>query len=377
MAIDIIELIDKLPPLRIPGMRSTDSIGIDLGTSSIKIVQLKGGPGKYQVARWSVIPVALTADGGGELSPEEKKASVTNLLRTYRGTGKGIPKNAVTSVSGNAVIVRYVKFQKLTRKELSKTIKAEAEPYIPFNVEEVYIGFHPLSDVMEDGKQKMETVLVAAKKDFINQRIEILEGAGFKPAVIDVDAFALESVYEASLDGPANETVLIANIGYAKTNFVILENGVSMVVKDSPVSGSAISKGIMKSLGVDSKTAEKLKLTNGLLTPEERELAPKEAQGVADASANVAKDLATEAKKIIQYYVTQGKDKRVSRVLVSGGTANIKNLLPYLGNELGLPVEKLNPFAKIGGAQGIPEEYQSTLAIAVGLAMRHPGDIKE
>jgi type IV pilus assembly protein PilM len=320
----------------------------------------------------------MTAEGGGaELSPEEKKANATNLLRTYRGTGKGIPKNAVTSVSGNAVIVRYVKFQKLTRKELSKTIKAEAEPYIPFNVEEVYIGFHPLQDVMEEGKQKMETVLVAAKKDFINARIEILEGAGFKPAVIDVDAFAMESVYEAAQDGTPNETVLIANIGYAKTNFVILENGVSLVVKDSPVSGSAISKSIMKSLGVDSKTAEKLKISHGLLTPEEREVAPKEAQGVADAAGNVAKDLSTEIKKIIQYYTTQGKDKRVNRVLITGGSANIKNLVPYLANDLSLPVEKLNPFAKVGGAQGIPEEYWSTLSIAVGLAMRHPGDVKD
>src|SRR4029077_20569533 len=97
-----------------------------------------------------------------ELTPEEKKAAATNLLRNYRGSGKGIPKNAISSVSGSSVIVRYVKFQKLTRKELSKTIKVEAEPYIPFNVEEVYIGFHPLRDVTEEGKTKMETVLVAA-----------------------------------------------------------------------------------------------------------------------------------------------------------------------------------------------------------------------
>src|SRR4051794_14328627 len=112
MALDLAELIDKLPPLSIPGLHSNDCIGIDLGQSSIKIVQLKGQPGKYHVARWSVIP--LSADDKAELSPEERKAVLTSSLRTYRGSGKGIPRSAATSVSGNAVIVRYVKFQKLT-----------------------------------------------------------------------------------------------------------------------------------------------------------------------------------------------------------------------------------------------------------------------
>ncbi|OGR84018.1 MAG: hypothetical protein A2636_02915, partial [Elusimicrobia bacterium RIFCSPHIGHO2_01_FULL_64_10] len=304
MALDISELLDKLPPLPIPGIRSADSIGIDIGTSSVKIVQLKGGPGKYHLVRYSVS--AVGGQGGEEkveLSPEEKKAQTTSILKNYRGSGKGIPKNAVSSVSGNSVIVRHVKFSKLTRKELSKTIKAEAEPYIPFNIEEVFIGYHPLKDIVEDGKPKMETVLVAAKQDLVLQRIEILEGAGFKPAVIDVDAFALESVYESTLGGvPPEETALIANIGSSQTNFMIIEKGVSMVVKDSPVAGASITKTIMKNLGVDLPTAEKLKTAHGLLvTAQEKEDAlgqgNKEAIGVSNSIASVAKSITIEIKK--------------------------------------------------------------------------------
>ena len=382
MAFDITEVIDKLPPIKIPGLHVADSIGIDIGSYSIKIVQLKGQAGKYHLVRWSVIPIATTSEGEkSELSPEEKKAVIINLLKTYRGSGKGIPKNAVTSVSGNAVIVRYVKFQKLTRKELSKTIRAEAEPYIPFNIEEVFIGFHPLQDVIEDGKQKMETVLVAAKKDFVGQRIEILEGAGFKPAVIDVDAFALESCYEIIKDPMiTDETVMVINVGFSKTNFSVIEKGVTMVVKDSPIAGTSVTKAIMKNLGVDSRTAEKLKITNGILISQEQRdevQENKEAMNVSEASSAMAKDLAMEAKKIVQYYVTQGKDKKVNRILVCGGSANIKNIIPYLSNEMNLPVEKLNPFSRIGGSEGIPEEYQTTLTIAAGLAMRRPGDIRD
>lgn len=381
MAFDITELIDKLPPLKIPGLHSTDSIGIDLGSYSIKIVQLKSQAGKHTLVRWSVIPLITGANAEkGELSPEEKKADIIHLLRSYRGSGKGIPRNAVTSVSGTAVIVRYVKFQKLTRKELSKTVKAEAEPYIPFNIEEVYIGFHPLRDVTEEGKPKMETVLVAAKKDFVNQRIEILESSGFKPAVIDVDAFDLESSYEIFKEPDApEETVLIANMGYSKTNFVIIEKGFLIVVKDSPISGISLTKGISKNLGVEAPIAEKLKLTHGILyKPEEKETAVsqdnKEALGVSDVATAVVKEIASEIKKVIQYYVTQGKDKKIDRVLVAGGCSNIKNFVPYFADELNLPVAKLNPFTKIAGTQAIPEEYQTSLAIAAGLAMRKPGD---
>lgn len=385
MAFDIAELLDKLPPLPIPGLRSTDSIGIDIGSYSVKIVQLKGAPGKYQLVRWSLIPLQ---GGGGqaekpELSPEEKKAAAATVLKNYRGSGKGIPQNAVSSVSGSAVIVRYVKFPKLTRKELSKTIKAEAEPYIPFNVEEVFIGFDPLRDVDEGGKQKMETVLVAAKQELVNQKVEILESAGFKPVVMDVDAFALESAFDSLQEETSkDETVLIANVGSSQTNFVIIEKGIAMNPKDSPVAGNSITKAVMKNLGVDIFAAEKLKIANGLLvTAQEKEAAlnegKKEALGVSNAIASVAKDLSTETKKLIEFYISQGTDRQVNRVLVSGGSANIKNLIPFLAKELNLPVEKFNPFLKIAGAEGVPEEYHPTLSIAVGLAMRRPGDIKE
>lgn len=384
MAFDIANFIDKLPPLPIPGLHSKDSIGIDIGSSSIKIVQVKGGHGKYQLVRWSLISLSPSEEGEKvELTPEEKRAATITALRTYRGSGKGISKNVVASVSGISVIVRYVKFQKLTRKELSKTIKAEAEPHIPFNIEEVYLSFQPLRDVNEAGKQKMETVLAAAKKDFVNEKIEIFESAGFRPVIMDIDAFALESVYESTQEVlPPNETVLIANIGNSKTNFSIVEKGISVVVKDSPIAGLSITKGITKSMGVDIATAEKLKNTYGLFdTPEEREFAlkegKKEAVDISDSIASFVKDFVVETKKILQYYATQGKDKKVNRALISGGTANIKNLAPQLTKELGMPVEKLNPFAKISGSEGVPEEHQSTLSIAVGLAMRKPGDIEE
>lgn len=382
MAIDLDALIDKLPALYIPGIHSKESIGIDIGSSSLKILQLKRLPGKFQLVRWSLIP--MRGAEGAEISPEEKKAAATSVLKAYRGSGKGIPKNAIASVSGASVIVRYVKFQKLTRAELSKTIKTEAEPHVPFNIEEAYLGFHPIRDVIEQGKQKMETALVAAKKDFVNERISILEGAGFKPVIMDIDSFALETAYEALQEKlPPEETVLIANIGNSKTNFSIIEKGITLVVKDSPLSGSSITKAIVKNLGAgsDAATAEKLKYSLGILSPEEKTAAQaegkKEVVAVSDAVSNFLRDFSMESKKIVQFYIQQGKDKKVNRMLISGGSANLKNLGSALSKEMNMPVEKFNPFAKIAGAEGVPEEYQPTLAVACGLAMRKRGDTEE
>ena len=377
MPFDLTALIDKLPPLRIPGLHPKEAVGIDLGSFSIKIIQLKGSAEQLELVRWSVIPITTVLEGEkSEPSPEEKKANSTALLRTYRGSGKKIPKNAITSVSGNSIIVRYVKFPKLTPKELEKSIKTEAEPYIPFNIEEVFISVYPFRDIQEEGKAKMETVLVAAKKDYVGQRIEILEGSGFKPVIVDVDAFALETVYESTeKQTPMQETVLIANIGFSKTNFSIVEKGISVVVKDSPIAGNTINKSIMKNLGIDANTSEKLKLSYGLILDEKEKQealaeGKKEAVAVSDAVAVTLKDLVTETKKIIQYYATQGKDKKVDRMLISGGSANLKNLIPYLSTELKIPAEKLNPFKKISGIEGVPEEHYSSLGIAAGLALR-------
>ena len=382
MALDVTELIDKLPPIRIPGLHSTESIGIDLGSSSIKIVQLKNINNKLHLVRWAILPVAIMAEGDKtEISPEEKMANMTSTLKNYYGTGKKMVKNVATSVAGTSVIVRYVKLPKLNQKELDKAIKTEAEPYIPFNIEEVFIAYYPLRDVTEEGKTKMETVLVAVKKDYVNQRIQILEQAGFKAKVIDVDAFTLEGVFEVNQESPCKEeTVLIANIGFSKTNFLILEKGVAAVVKDSPISGQAMNKAIMKATLADFRTAEKLKILYGIAPKQtspaapEAEPASKEVSEVSDAILSVLKDFISEAKKIIQFYGTQGKDKKIDRILLSGGSSNIKNLALHLAGEFNLPVEKFNPFKNIVGSEAIPEDNLSTLSCAVGLALRKPGD---
>src|ERR1051326_5806437 len=173
-----------------PILRAKDSIGIDLGTTSLKVVQLSG----RRVVRWAYKSLDLK-DTAPEIQAADRVQALTALLKEFVGESRNTPKTGAISVSGNSVIVRYVKLPKLSRAELEKTIQFEAEPYIPFAIPEVNISFHILGDVVEDGQAKMETVLVAAKKELIDQRLSVLTGAGIRPVVVDVDAFAMESAY--------------------------------------------------------------------------------------------------------------------------------------------------------------------------------------
>src|SRR5579885_1579973 len=182
-------------------MGPQDVVGIDIGVYALKVVEFRQEGGMLRLKSWGHIELKPKP----EASPEEKKGYTINELRAFL-IKKGIRvKEAATSLSGNSVIVRYVKFPRLTRSELSATLMTEAEPFIPFDINEVQLGFHILGELLEDGEKKMETVLVAAKKELVSARLDVLQGAGMTPTIIDVDSFALENVHERLRD-PKTET---------------------------------------------------------------------------------------------------------------------------------------------------------------------------
>ncbi|MCR4296328.1 MAG: type IV pilus assembly protein PilM, partial [Elusimicrobia bacterium] len=353
-----------------------DVVGIDVGSYAVKIVLFKLEAGAYQLKAWGHLPLGAKADAG----PDEKKSAVINALRAFF-IEKGIKiKDIATSLSGNAVIVRYVKFPRLTRAELMSTLATEAEPFIPFDINEVQLGFHILSEIVEDGQKKMETVLVAAKRDLVVQRLEILQGAGLTPAIIDVDSFALENVHEKTRDpkeGPG--ATLYLNIGHLVTNLSIVENGVTRVVRDMFISGNTMTKAIMKAFQCDAAKAEELKHSRGVFVdPAEKEKAladgDRDGLGVSQAVGQVARDLVAEVHRSVDFYLSQGPDRSIGRIMLAGGTARLKNLDKHLAQELKVPVSVLNPFSLSKGGDAVPEALAPAFGVAVGLALRHNGD---
>ncbi len=371
-AIDLKGLKDKAAFLFGP----TEVVGVDLGSYAIKIVHLKKEGTAWKLKAWGYAPI----EAKPEASPDEKKQAVINRLRALLIEKNVQVKHAATAVSGNAVIVRYVKFPKLTKDELRATLATEAEPFIPFDINDVQLGFHILGDLVEDGQKKMETVLVAAKKDVVQARVEVLDAAGLKPTVIDVDSFALENVYEAAGGDEKAGSTLYLNIGHTVTNLSILEAGVTRVVRDVFISGNTFTKAIMKALQYDAAKAEEAKKANGLLIDsEEKEKAlaegNRDALGVSQAVSGVLKDLVGELHRSVDFYLSQGPERSIGRIVLSGGSARMKNLSKALAAELKVPVSVMNPLSFVPGLpEDLPPDMLPALGVAVGLALRRNRD---
>ncbi|MDE2142494.1 MAG: type IV pilus assembly protein PilM [Elusimicrobia bacterium] len=355
---------------------SRDIIAVDVGAYAVKVVLLKQEGPLLVLKAWGHLPVGAKA----EASPDERKTAVVNALRAFL-IEKGVKiHEAATALSGNSVIVRYVKFPRLTRTELQATLATEAEPFIPFDINEVQLGFHILSEILEEGQKKMETVLVAAKKELLAARLEILQGAGFTPAIIDVDSFALENVHEKIRDpkeGPA--ATLYLNIGHAVTNLSIVENGVTRVVRDVFISGQTMTKAVMKAFQCEAGKADELKKQYGVIVdPAEKEKAladgNRDALGVSQAIGQVARDLVGEVHRSVDFYLSQGPDRAINRIVLAGGTARAKNLDKHLSGELKVPVTVLDPFSFVSGGGAVPEDLRPAFGVAVGLALRRNRD---
>jgi type IV pilus assembly protein PilM len=352
---------------------SREIVGIDIGSYAVKIVCFAEDKKKIRLKDWGYIPLSIKS----ETPPEEKKAIISQEIRNYLKK-KGIQaKYAATSISGNAVIVRYVKLPKLARKELALTLNVEAEPFIPFDIKDVNLTYFVLNDVMEEGQPKMETVLVAAKKDAVMDKIDILSDAGLDPLIIDVDSFALETLCGQLFPQPDANAALILNIGHKVTNLSIVCQGGTRVVRDIFIAGVTFEKAVQKALKTDAPGAgaEALKRSRGLLVSDEDKEAAiaafdKEGVAVSKAAAGVLKDLHTEVSRSIDFYLSQGVDLSISRIMLSGGIANLGNIAKFMSGEFKVPVEVVNPFSFLPDGGNIPKEVLPSLAVAAGLALR-------
>jgi len=373
MKLDLKNLKFKLPTLTF--LRSKDTLGIDLGSTSLKIVQISD----RKVVRWSYKELDVK-DMAPEVPAADRLAALTQLIKDFLAEEKGAPKAAAVSVSGNSVIVRYVKLPQLSREELEKTIQFEAEPYIPFAIPEVNMSFHILGDVVEEGQTKMETVLVAAKKELIEQRLNVLTTAGIRPIVVDVDAFTMENAYgliHSVSDTP--ETVLLINIGANVTTMIIMENGLSKVVRDVFIAGNTINKSLQRIFDCSYEESEKLKKKGKILvTPDEKEATlaqdDQDSLQISNTIVTVMKDLVAEVQRSLDFFLSQNPERQVNRILLCGGSSGISGLDRYFSQELRMNVEIFDPFSGLISNNLPDPALRPAFAVAVGLAARKEKD---
>jgi type IV pilus assembly protein PilM len=358
---------------------SKSIVGLDIGTSSVKIVQLKPSGKQWQLA--FVGMAEIPRESLESKNPEgQRSAIVETIKRAFKESGIKT-KRVVTSLSGDSVIIRYVKLPFMTEEELRSTISREAEQYIPLNIDQVVLDFQILGEIQEDGQKKLDVLLVAAKVDVVDQHLLMLKSAGLAPVTIDVDAFALQNAYEINRLESNDETAALINIGASLTTINILEGNNTRFTRDIPVAGNDFTKEIQKEFNLKFAEAEELKKSHGAISMEEDDFSLSTVSQkddrvlrMSDVMTPVLNKLLGEIRRSFDYYETQARKKTVERVVLLGGSARLRNVNRFLANKLGIPVEHFAAFRNVEAAKNIDAEQLAErefhMGVCLGLALR-------
>ena len=356
-------------------------IGLDIGSHSIKLVEIDYGKRGRVLKNFGVIGLPPEAIVEGSIKEMEIVSSaINNLFKNLK-----IKKKVVaTSISGYPVIVKKITINTKDESELEALIHEEAEQYIPFDINEVNLDYDILSfgeeltDVDDteqqdkEGSEQMEVMLVAAKKEIVEDYVTLLELAGLKLVLLDVDAFALQNTFEINAEEMEPEgSFALVNIGAEELGINVVKNGVSLFTRDSPYGGSHITKAIISGYGVSYKEAEKIKLS-GIGSVKDKEK-------LKEIFQSVVSEWVMEIKRALDFVASSYPDETITKILVSGGSCRISGFQQYLNRETSIPVEELNPYANlIVDEKLIDPMYLKFMApqaaVAVGLALRHIGD---
>jgi type IV pilus assembly protein PilM len=344
-----------------------DVVGIDIGSSSVKLVQLRHGKGGYQLVSLGVAPLPREAIVDNAIMDS---ASVVEVVRNLVESHKIKTKNVATSVSGHSVIIRKIQLSIMTVEEVEANIQWEAEQYIPFEISEVNLDFQILGPDSRDSSQ-MNVILVAAKKEFVNDYVSVFRECGLTPVVMDIDCFAIENSFEANYGVEEEEIVALINMGAAAMNVNVLKGGKSVFTRDIQVGGNMINEEIQKRLGISDEEAEQVKLGG--------EMEDVDPATVAAVVSDATETLAQEVQRSFDFFSATSADEKVQKLYISGGVSRTPSIREFLESQLTIPVEVLDPFRLVRADEKDfdPEYIQAVgplFSVAVGLAMRRLGD---
>lgn len=338
-------------------------IGVDIGSHSIKIVNLK----RIKDETVAAIAVEEVYPNDFELAGSDSKL-LSNFIKSIFKKNKIKTKNICTSLHGNDVIVKHITMPSVDRSELQQAVTWEAEQYIPYDIKEVNIGFQLLPS--DDGS-KTELLIAASKKEIIEKQRNIIKGAGLKSEIIDVDSLAIANCFEQNYETSGMKYLL--DIGYSYSKFNIINNGMTLFTRDAPIGVSEFITGLSDSLSIDAAASEKMLRDFNVDNKDQEDY--EKIRGLIEEGFE--KILASVISSSIEFF---SKDKGSSSrhklpLYVSGGGALISGILQYFEEKLDSEVELLNPFSRISIDLSkinlsIIKDREAIFATAVGLGLR-------
>ena len=332
--------------IKLPGAKERFSFGLDIGTQSIKCVKLKASGNSFELMA---------------LDLEESQLDPLELLKKIKHAQNADLVNI--SFCGAATVIRYVNFLRMSKSELRQALKFEAQKHIPFSLEEVYLDAEILKDDLPDNK--MLVLIAALKKEFIQQRLKSLEGAGLRLNIVQIDSLALINAFNFNypkIEILENKSICLLNIGSTITNVNIIDSAAARLSRDIHSGGANFTKKIMDIFSIDFKAAEELKLKAD----------PEKADKVKAAVESVLTNLALEIRTSFDYYESQN-NSNVIKIFLSGGASKTPGLKEMLAGFLGIEVELWDPFKQIKINDKLDtvklNQFSGQFNVALGLAL--------
>ena len=345
--------------------KKKEVVGIDIGSSSVKLIQLKEIKGSYQLLNIGILPLPPEAIVDNTLM--DSSAIVGCIKNLISSLGIKV-KDIACSISGNSVIIRKIVLPAMPPEELEDQISWEAEQYIPFDINDVNLDFQILSPDSTD-PSKMSVLLVASKKDIINDYVSVFNECGLHLSVIDVDSFAIQNTFEMNHELGTEDVFALINIGASVMNINVVKADITLFTRDVQMGGNLYSEEIQKQMGLSSSEAESIKALS------------KEANNIEllDVLAKVNETITQEIRRSLDFYNSTANEDRVTKIYLSGGASKSYKLVESVSEKTGLPVNFINPFAKLKFNEKdfdpeYLEEIGPLMAVTVGLAIRRVGD---
>jgi type IV pilus assembly protein PilM len=341
-------------------------VGVDIGTSGVKVCQVRESRKGLGLVRLGYVPLGPQVIVDGQVM--DQGAVIDALQRVFQ-EAKIRQRECAISVSGQAVIIRKITVPMMTEAELNEQIQWEAEQHIPFDIKDVQVDYQVLRRRPE--ASQMDLLLVAAKRDQIEDYAQLARNAKLKPVVCDIDAFTIQNLFEYSRGLPQEQTVAIINVGASLSSLNIVSNGASAFTREIANGGNVITEEIQRQLGVPFEQAEAYKCgedpgsQGGGMVP----------QQVAQIIEAVTDAIAAEIQRSLDFYMATSGEGEIARIYVTGGTANLAALGAAVQRRARVPVEAWAPTEKLFVEAkevnvNVLQSRAAQLAVALGLALR-------
>jgi len=340
-------------------------VGLDIGSRTIKaaeIIETKRGQVLKKFGLTDIAPGLI--EEGTINDPEDVAESIRQLFKSYNIK----QRNVALSIGGYSVIVKKINVQTMAEEQLQESIQFEAEQYIPFDISDVNLDFQILGPNQNNPNQ-MNVFLVAAKKEMVNDYVNLVNLAGLNPCIVDVEAFALQNIFETNYD-TEDENIALIDIGASKTSLNILKGSSSVFMRDVSLGCGQINQKIISLINCSFEEADEIKLGH------QPDKISKE--DMKEITSTIVSDWCTEIRRALDFFYSTYPDDQIKRIVLSGGGGNIAEFRELLAAEASAAVETINPFGKFSVDDSLDplfiKEIAPQAAICMGLAIRKVDD---